>query len=78
MDIFINRDEFLNGQTWKYDSNDSDFWVFDSNDNRIKQYNPDLTGLEGNVTDLGATIFTYNIDGEVNSSTYTDLAQYIR
>jgi hypothetical protein len=75
-EIWIDRNEFIAGQEWKWEPNDSDHWVFDSNDNKIKQYDPNITGVEGTVTDLGTTTFTYELLGETNSSPYMYLCQY--
>jgi len=73
-DAWIDRDEFIAGQEWKWDPNDSDHWVFRSSDNKIVQYNGD--NEVGTVSELGATTFTYELLGEINSSLYTDLSQY--
>ena len=73
-DTWIDRDEFIAGQQWKWCPTDSDYWVFRSSDNKIIQYDGD--DEVGTVSELGATTFTYELLGEVNSSLYTDLSQY--
>lgn len=73
-ELWIDRDEFIAGQEWKWEPNDSDHWAFRSSDNKIIQYNGD--DEVGTVTELGTTTFTYELDGETNSSLYSDLCQY--
>ena len=73
-EIWIDKDEFIAGQEWKWEPNDSDHWAFRSSDNKIIQYNGD--DEVGAVSELGTTTFTYELDGEINSSLYSDLCQY--
>ena len=74
MDIFITRQEFIDGVSWYWSSGDTDVWFYDSINNIVKQTEGDLYA---EVSKLETELFIYNFPGEESESyPYEWLLQY--
>lgn len=74
MDIFITRQEFIDGVSWYWTFGDTDVWFYDSLNNIVKQTEGDLYA---EVSKLETESFTYNFpNAESESYPYEWLLQY--
>tara|TARA_R110000796_G_scaffold111018_3_gene222546 strand:+ start:1134 stop:1364 length:231 start_codon:yes stop_codon:yes gene_type:complete len=74
MDIFITKQEFIEGVSWYWESGDTDTWFYDSINNIVKQNEGDLYA---EVSKLETESFIYNyIGAELQSYPYEWLPKY--